>query len=77
MKILKFKQQTTIIAKNQPPYLPLPALVTEDGEVTSCWGLNLFERLKVLITGKIYFTLLTFNKSVQPQRAATKIDRIE
>ncbi len=71
MEILEFPGQTTIIAKNQLPYLPLPAHRTEDGEVTSCWGLSLRERVGLLFTGKIYFTLLTFNQKIQPQRAST------
>ena len=70
MKILEFPEQTTVIAKNQPPYLPLPAHRTKDGEVTSCWGLSLKERFRLLLSGKIYFTLLTFNEKIQPQRAS-------
>ena len=70
MRILEFPEQTIVIAKNQPPYLPLPAHRTKDGEVTSCWGLGLRERVKLLFTGKIYFTLLTFNQKIQPQRAS-------
>ena len=74
MKILNFKEQNTVIAKDQPPYLPLPAHRTEDGEVTSCWGLSLRERIRLLFTGRIYFTLLTFNQKVQPQRASLVIE---
>ena len=74
MEILSFKEQNTIIAKNQQPYLPLPAHRTEDGEVTSCWGLSFKERVRLLFTGKIYFTLLTFNQPLQPQKASTKFN---
>ena len=73
MEIVDFKEKNIVIAKDQPPYLPLPAYRTKDGEVTSCWGLNFRERIKLLFTGRIYFTLLTFNQKIQPQRADTKL----
>jgi hypothetical protein len=56
-----------VIAKNQPQYHPLPALVLDDGGVISRWKLNLIERLKVLCTGNVYLELLTFHNPVQPQ----------
>ena len=76
MKPIEFKQQTDIIAKNQPPYLPLPCHINREDDwrpVTSCWRLDLFERITVLFTGKIYFRLATFGSKVQPQTASTDI----
>ena len=66
MKIIKFKECNVTYAKNQPEYLPLPAYKTSDGTVTSCWGLSFFERLKVVLIGKIYLEVLTFNQPLQP-----------
>jgi len=68
MKIIKFKECNVTYAKNQPEYLPLPAYKTSDGMVTSCWGLSFFERLKVVLIGKIYLEVLTFNQPLQPLR---------
>lgn len=68
MKPIPFKQANTIIAKDQPPYLPLPAHKTEDGHVTSCWQLTWKERFKILVNGKFFFTVWTFNHLLQPQR---------
>lgn len=68
----EFKEQTVIFGKDQPQYLPLPAHVSADGmEVTSCWRMNWKERIRALVTGRIYFTVLSFGESPQPQIAKT------
>jgi hypothetical protein len=56
----------TVYAKNQPPYIPLPAYKEEDGTVTTRWRLTFKERVQVLLGGHIWVTLLTFNKPLQP-----------
>lgn len=68
MKTINFKHQNTIFAKNQPEYNPLPALKldTPEGEVISCWKLNFKERLKILFTGKLWVSLMMFNKPLTP-----------
>ena len=68
MDVVKFKECNITFAENQPEYLPLPAHKTVDGIVTSCWRLDFFERLKVVLTGKIYLQMLTFNRPLQPSR---------
>ncbi|MCX7010260.1 MAG: hypothetical protein NTY53_23980 [Kiritimatiellaeota bacterium] len=40
--------------------------------VTSCWGLTWRERWRVLCTGRIWFSVLTFNHSLQPQLPAVE-----
>lgn len=70
MQPIEFQQQTVVFAKDQPEYLPLPAHVSADSEVTSCWGMTWRERLRVLVTGRIYFTNLTFRGPLQPQRVS-------
>jgi hypothetical protein len=71
MKPVEFPQQNVVFAKDQPEYLPLPAFKTHDGEVTSCWGMTWRERLRVLLTGRIYISNLTFNHPLQPQIVTT------
>jgi hypothetical protein len=68
MEIVAFPECNTVYAKDQPEYLPLPAYREEDGCVTSCWKLGLLERLRLLMTGKIYVSVLTFNQPLQPQK---------
>jgi hypothetical protein len=62
-----YNECNVTFAENQPEYLPLPALKTDDGTVVSCWKLSFFERVKVLFTGKIWLALLTFNRGLSPQ----------
>jgi len=55
-----------IYAKNQPQYRQLPVFKQEDGLTLSRWRLTWKERIKVLFSGNIYLTLLTFNHPLQP-----------
>ncbi len=64
---IEFPEQTHIIAKDQPEYLPLPAHVASDGRVTFCWRLSMWERLTLLFTGHIWHQVLTFRSALQPQ----------
>jgi hypothetical protein len=66
MKAIEFKEQNVVYAKDQPEYLPLPAYKSKDGVVVCCWELSFKERLRVLITGKLWISMLTFNKPLQP-----------
>jgi hypothetical protein len=70
MKPIEFPQHNVIFAKNQPQYLPLPAYVDNEqgGRVVHCWKLTLSERLKILLTGKLWINVLHFNKPLQPIR---------
>lgn len=66
MNAIEFLEQTCIIAKDQPQYLPLPAHI-DNGRVTFCWKFNWKERVKLLLNGKLWHTVLTFNKPLQSQ----------
>ena len=68
MKPIEFKDQNVIFAKDQPEYQPLPALRlnTPEGEVISCWRMSIKERIKVLFTGHIWLSLMSFNKPLTP-----------
>jgi len=75
MKIIEFPEQTTVFAKDQPEYLPLPAHLTlgdPRGRITCCWQLTWRERLSVLTSGKVWHQILTFNKPLQPQLLMVK-----
>lgn len=70
MNLVEFPEQTVVFAKNQPPYLPLPAWrasADPEGRIICCWRLSLRERLKILFTGRIWYHILTFNGRLQPQ----------
>ena len=73
MKALKFKDQNTVFAEDQPEYTPLPALKIEgnEGHVVFCMGLSFWERIRVLFLGKIWVSLMTFNKPLTPSFFST------
>lgn len=62
----EFNQQNIVIAENQDEYESLPAFVSDDGAVTCCFELDEAELKQVRETGKIWLTVLTFGKPLQP-----------
>jgi hypothetical protein len=76
MKPINFKEQNVVYAKDQPEYMPLPALVFQDGEVMTCWKLSWKELLKVVFTRKIYLSVQTFRRPLQPLYMTVSKERI-
>lgn len=66
MKPIEFKEHNVVFGKDQPEYMPLPALKFEDGTVITCWKLSWKEAIRVLFTRKIWLSVLTFNNPLQP-----------
>jgi len=64
---IEFPEQTTTWAKNQPPYLPLPAY-SDERETISLWSLTWKERLRVMFTGRLWLRQLNFGQPLQPQK---------
>ncbi len=50
----------------QPQYLPLPALVSEDGIVTTRWALTEQERALINAGADVYLSLWTFGGRYPP-----------
>lgn len=73
MRPVEFPGCNTTFAKDQPPYLPLPACKGHGprGMVTTCWRLSWRERLRVLLTGAVWAQQLTFREPLQPQLLRT------
>lgn len=55
----------TVIARDQPEYRELPAIVVADRVVTR-WKLSAEEASRVLEGKDIYLTILTFGNPMQP-----------
>jgi hypothetical protein len=74
MKPIKFPEANVTYAENQKEYTPLPALrhSTPNGEVISCWKLSLWERLQILLTGKLWVMLMTFHQPLTPSYFTVK-----
>ena len=66
MHPVKFKGSNIIFGENQPEYQPLPAFLDEEGTVVTVWKLSLWERIRVLFTGRLYMITMTFKSPVQP-----------
>ena len=67
MIIIDFPESNVVYGKDQPQYLPLPSHRTADGYVTSCWEPTLWEAIKMVFGAKIWVTIMTCNKPLQPQ----------
>ncbi len=66
MEPINFPEKNVVYAANQPEFRPLPAY--RDSEVTvSCWKLSLWERLKIMLTGKLWLLQKNYGKPLQPQ----------
>jgi hypothetical protein len=72
VRLVEFPEQTVVIAKDQPEYLPLPAHVDAGGVVTCCWQLTEDELEQVLVTGRIWHQIHTHGKPLQPQLLLSK-----
>jgi len=71
MDIIDFEGRNVVFAENQPEYKPLYAFRDNSGQVVCCWKLTIKERIKLLFTGKIWHSILTFNEELQPQLLET------
>lgn len=58
---------SVVFAKDQPQYLPLPAL-TDGSVVETRWGLTWRERFRVFIAGHVHLQIVTFGQPLQPIR---------
>lgn len=63
-------------AKDQPEYLPLPALKFSDGLVITRWQPSFWERLSLLFGGSVILGQLTFNQPLQPVMLSTNVQEI-
>ena len=69
MKAIDFPESNVVYAKGQEEYLELPTYRTSDGMyVTSCYKPTVWEAARLLFGAKIWLTLMTFNKPLQPQQ---------
>lgn len=70
MKPIEFPEQSHVLAKDQPPYRPLPVLIDNNpghnGQVISVWKLDDDEVELVGRTKKIYFSQSAFGKAPMP-----------
>ena len=66
MKPVEFKEQTIVLAKDQPEYQPLPVYMN-DTETISCWQFSWWDRVKVLFGFPLWVRQMNFGTPLQPQ----------
>lgn len=67
-----FDLPVTTYAKDQPEYNPLPCYLCENGTVVTRWRLTWRERLRILIGGSLWLSILTFHQPLQPVKLDTE-----
>lgn len=76
MKAIKFKECNYTYAETQVQYHSLPGHLRKglgsEYEFIFCMKLNFRERIVLLFTGKMWCSLLTFGKPLQPSRFSVK-----
>lgn len=74
------QHEEVIIAKDQPQYLPLPALPVNYGEIIiTRWRMTWRERLAVFLGGDIFLLIWRFQNPLQPVKLevnAPKVDKL-
>lgn len=78
MKPKNFKGANVVLGKDQPDCIELPAFKneSEQGEIVACFDLSIKERMKLLLTGELWFCVSTFNKDLPPMRITTKKEEL-
>lgn len=64
--IAGFERQEVTFAKDQSPYIPLPALVAKDGRMVTRWMFTEEERKAIAAGADLFLVSWTFNKPPQP-----------
>lgn len=55
-----------VIAKDQPPYKPLPAVRVDENTILTRWSMTWRERLHLLLYGSVYVYVKNFGGPLQP-----------
>lgn len=69
MKPFEFPSENVVFVKDQPEYMPLPAMeIPNDpqGLITTKWQLSPEELERIKETRTIHLSMLTFNQPLQP-----------
>ena len=64
MRPTEFPEMNSVYGKGSKRFLPLPAHTTGAGHVITCWKPTIKDRIKILITGRIWCSQLTDKKGL-------------
>lgn len=79
MKPIIFDGVNAVYGKDQPEYQPLPAQRRGNphtGEILTCWELSEEEKKRVAETGRVYLSMLTFGRPLQPVLISAEVPDI-
>lgn len=73
MDPVDFPGADVVVAKDQPPYKPLPVqwVGGDMGVMLMCWEMSEEELAEVIRTRRIWITSLTFSQPIQPLCVST------
>lgn len=76
MEPINFKEANLTLAKNQPQYKQLPVYYDphNSGVMIYCYKVSWLERLRILFSGKIWASQLTYNNGFNPVNMAADKD---
>ena len=74
MKAIEFKEQNGALSRKDSPLRPIPIFKdpSEKAQVVSCWKLSFKERMRLLLLGKLWVSIITYNNPVQPSLFSTR-----
>lgn len=68
-----FPEVNKVLAENQPEYQKLPVFHdVESGQIICAYKLNFRDKVRILFGGKVWVSVLTFNRGFQPIFLTTK-----
>ena len=73
MKAIPFKEQN-ITYEGDEKHKDVPAFKadTKEGEVITCWKMSIKEKIIFLLTGKLWVTIISYNKHINPMHFSVK-----
>ena len=75
MKAITFPGCNVILAKDQPEYNQLPAMVIEEnGQYVICWEVSTEDLIELNRTRKLYYSQLTFGHPFQPIQLSVDLE---
>jgi hypothetical protein len=63
---VKFPEHMHVLAKNQPPFRPLPVW-QDDEQTVSQWQMSWSERFRIFFSGRLWLRQVNFGAPLQAQ----------
>lgn len=77
MRPKEFKEQNAVFGSGQKGVEPLPAYLSADGQVVSCWEVTDEDIKRMRETGCVWLSVLTYREPLQPVCITTEYPFID